>query len=146
MSLKLNSYINFNGNAKDALDFYQSVFGGVIQGDTFGGFNERTGGAMPVPDEDREKIMHAVLTGDHIELMVSDAPSEWPAIPTESNITLALNGDDEVTLRGYWEKLSDGGKIAQPLEEAPWGGTFGSLTDKFGVTWMVEIDPVEEHA
>lgn len=139
MSLKLTSYINLNGNAKEALDFYHSVFGGTVASDTFGEFNEQSGGAMPVSPEDTDKIMHATLTGDYIELMISDVPSSWPPMTKDSNIVLALNGDDEVVLRGYWEKLTNGGTITQPLEAAPWGDTFGSVTDKFGVSWMFDI-------
>lgn len=139
MTVKITSYLNFNGNAKDALDFYSGIFGGSVDSDTFKEFNDASGGAMPMPTEDNDKIMHATLTGDHIELMISDVPSTWPPMPGSSNITLALSGDDEPTLRGYWHKLADGGVISQELEAAPWGDIFGSLTDKFGTTWMFDI-------
>lgn len=142
MTLKLTSYINFNGNAKEALDFYHGIFGGTVEADTFGGFNETSGGAMPVAPEDTDKIMHASLTGKYVELMLSDTPSSWPAISTESNIVLSLSGDDDSTLREYWAKLSEGGKIVEPLAAAPWGDSFGYLTDKFGISWMVNISPV----
>jgi len=141
MSVKLTSYVNFNGNAAEALEFYQAIFGGVVESDTFGAFNEASGGAMPVPEEDNNKIMHATLTGEHVELMISDYPSSWDNLPTESNITLSLSGDDDAVLRSYWSQLSEGGKILQLLEVAPWGDAFGSLTDKFGVSWMVNISP-----
>lgn len=144
MSVKLSSYINFNGNAKEAVEFYHSIFGGRVESDTFGGFNEKSGGAMPVAEEDSDRIMHAALYGDHVELMVSDTMSSWPPSPTESNIVLTLNGDDEEILRNYWNKLLEGGKVVQPLEAAPWGDTFGSLTDKFGVSWMVNISPKQQ--
>lgn len=145
MAIKLNSYINFNGNGRAALDFYQSIFGGSVESDTFKEFNEKSGGSMPMPEEDADKLMHASLTAEHLELMISDVPSTWPPAATESNITLALNGDDEATLRRYWEQLSEGGAIVQPLESAPWGDIFGSLTDKFGVTWMIDIVPAGEN-
>lgn len=143
MAVKLTSYINFNGEGKEALDYYHSVFGGTVESDTFGEFDEKSGGAMPTSPEDKDKLMHATLTGEHVELMISDAPSTWPAMPTVSNIVLSLSGDDEATLRGYWDKLSADGTITQPLEAAPWGDTFGSLTDKFGVSWMVDIEPAQ---
>lgn len=145
MSVKLHSYINFKGNAKEALDFYHSVFGGTVESDTFGGFNEASGGAMHVPEEDNDKIMHATLTGEYVELMISDYPSHWTDTPTESNITLSLSGDDDATIRGYWNALVDGGTITQPLEAAPWGDTFGSISDKFGVSWMVNISPATQN-
>lgn len=139
MTVKLTSYINFNGTAAQALDFYQSIFDGTIDSDTFGGFNEKSGNAMPVPAEDNDKIMHATLTTDYFELMVSDYPSSWTDTPTVSNITLTLNGDDETVLRGYWHNLIVDGTIQQPLETAEWGDIFGSVTDKFGVSWMFDI-------
>ena len=87
MTVKLTSYINLDGSGREALDFYHSIFGGTVESDTFGEFNEKSGGAMPMPDEDKDKIMHASLTGDHVELMISDVPSTWevPAAK-ESNI------------------------------------------------------------
>ncbi|RYF28763.1 MAG: VOC family protein [Chloroflexi bacterium] len=141
MTVKLTSYVNLNGNAAQALDFYQSIFGGTVDSDTFGGFNEKSGNAMPVPPEDNDKIMHATLTTDNFELMVSDYPSSWTDTPSVSNITLTLNGDDESVLRGYWDKLIVDGTIQQPLEVAEWGDMFGSVTDKFGVSWMFDIAP-----
>lgn len=141
MTVKLSSYINLNGNAKEAIDFYQGIFGGTVDSDTFGEFNKKSDGAMPMSAEDADKIMHAQLTTDHFELMISDVPSTWPETSLTSNIVLALNGDDESVLQGYWDKLAQGGKITQPLESAPWGDKFGSLTDKFGVNWMVDIGP-----
>lgn len=143
MGIKLTSYINFNGNATEALAFYHGVFGGEVTSDTFKAFNEKSGGNMPMPEQDADKIMHASLVGDHIELMISDTPSIMPSSPTVSNIVLALSGDDETTLRRYWDKLADGGTVTQPLEAAPWGDTYGSLTDKFGVSWMIDIEPAK---
>lgn len=140
MTVKLNSYINFNGNAKEAMEFYKSIFGGKIFSDTFESF---ASDEMPVAEEDKHKIMHAYLKGDNgIELMASDTPSTLP-YADGSRITLTLNGDDEATLRSYWDKLAEGGKITVPLEKAPWGDVFGMLTDKFGVNWMVDIGPVQ---
>ncbi|MBP6005414.1 VOC family protein [Candidatus Saccharibacteria bacterium] len=139
MSVKLTSYINLNGNATQALKFYQDIFGGTIQSDTFQEFNQRSNNAMPVPDQDKDKIMHATLTGEYIELMLSDVPSTWTDQSNQSNIVLALNGDDHQLIQEYWEKLAQGGTIDQPLEQAPWGDYFGSLVDQFGVRWMVDI-------
>lgn len=140
MAVKLNSYISFEGNAKDALDFYKSVFGGQVFMDTFGNFADK----MPVDDADKDKVMHAYLKGDNgIELMLSDTPSSLQ-FHDGSRVTLTLNGDDETVLRGYWDKLGEGGAITMPLEEAPWGDKFGMLTDKFGINWMVDIGPVQQ--
>lgn len=140
MVVKLNSYISFKDNAKDAMAFYQSVFGGTVYSDTFEKF---ASDEMPVAEEDMHKIMHAYLKGDNgIELMGADTPTGMD-YNEGARITLTLNGDDETLLREYWDKLADGGTITMPLEKAPWGDTFGMLTDKFGVNWMVDIGPVQ---
>ncbi|TAH33833.1 VOC family protein [Candidatus Saccharibacteria bacterium] len=140
MTAKLNSYIHFNGNAKEAMDFYQSVFGGEVYSDTFAKF---ASDAMPVAEADKDKIMHAFLKGDNgIELMGSDTPSHME-FQDGARLSLTVNGDDETLLRSYWDKLSDGGTVIVPLDKSPWGDTFGMLTDKFGIDWMVNIGPVQ---
>jgi PhnB protein len=139
MTVKLNSYIACKDNAKELLEFYQSIFGGEVYMDTFGSFSDK----MPVDDADKDKVMHAHLKGDNgIELMFSDTPSSMN-YQEGSRITLTLNGDDETNLRKYWDKLSEGGTITMPLDKAPWGDTFGMLVDKFGINWMVDIGPVQ---
>lgn len=138
--VKLNSYISFKDNAAEAMDFYKSVFGGKIYSDTFASF---ASDEMPVAEADKDKIMHAYLQGDDgVELMAADTPTSME-YQEGSRITLTLNGDDEVKLRGYWDKLSEGGIITMPLEKAPWGDIFGMLTDKYGVCWMIDIGPVQ---
>jgi PhnB protein len=139
MTVKLHSYLGFDGNAKEAIEFYKSVFGGEVFTDTFENYADR----MPAAEADKGKLLHGYLKGDNgIELMIADTPSN-AEFTKGSQIALALNGDDEATLRGYWDKLSQGGTIAMPLEKAPWGDIFGMLTDKFGVTWMVDIGPAQ---
>ncbi len=140
MTAKLNSYLHFNGNAKEAMDFYASVFGGEVYSDTFGKF---ASDQMPVAEADTDKIMHGFLKGDNgIELMGSDTPSHME-FQAGARISLTLNGDDEALLRGYWDKLSEGSAVTVPLAQSPWGDTFGMLTDKFGIDWMINIGPVQ---
>ncbi len=142
MIVKLNSYISFKDNAKEAMTFYQSVFGGKVYSDTFENF---ASDEMPVAEGDKKKIMHAYLKGDNgIELMAADTPSGM-GYNDGTRVTLTLNGDDEETLRGYWDKLTKDGTITMPLAKAPWGDTFGMLTDKYGVCWMVDIGPVQDN-
>jgi PhnB protein len=142
MSVQLNSYIHFKNETREAMDFYKSVFGGSVQADTFAKYDSAQ---MPVAPEDRDKIMHAYLKGDNgIELMASDTPSGMEALDEGSQMGLALNGDDEELLRGYFDKLSAGGQVAVPLGPSPWGDMFGMLTDKFGIEWMVAIGPVRD--
>lgn len=139
MAVKLNSYISFNGDGREAADFYSSVFGGELFLDTF----EKFADSMPVDEADKDKVMHAYIKGEHgVELMLSDTPTGME-YHEGMRITLTLNGDDETILRGYWDKLAEGGTVTMPLEKAPWGDIFGTLTDRFGVTWMVDIGPVQ---
>jgi PhnB protein len=133
MATQLNPYLSFRDNAKDAMEFYQTVFGGTLQLNTFKEFD-----ASEDPSEDN-KIMHAALeTEDGITIMASDTPASMDH-QTTSNISLSLSGDDEEKLREYYDKLSANGTVTLPLEKAPWGDYFGMCNDKFGVRWMVNI-------
>lgn len=133
MSTQLNPYISFRDNAGQAMEFYHSVFGGDLNSSTFGEF-----GASDDPAE-RDKIMHSMLTSPNgLVLMASDTPAGMDYTPG-SSISVSLSGDDEPELRGYWDKLSDGGSVTVPLEKAPWGDIFGMCVDKFGISWLVNI-------
>jgi len=133
MTTRLNPYLSFRDNAREAMDFYESVFGGELTRSTFGEF-----GASDDPAE-QDKVMHSMLVTDNgLTLMGADTPNSMDFSPG-SNGTISLSGEDETELRGYWEKLSDGGDVSLPLEKAPWGDTFGMCVDKFGVSWMVNI-------
>ena len=133
MSTRLNPYLGFRDTASDAMTFYKSVFGGELSVNTFGEFN-----ASEDPAE-KDKIMHSMLeTESGLVLMASDTPNSMDYTPG-SNYSVSLSGEDEDELRGYWDKLSDGGTVAMPLEKAPWGDSFGMCVDKYGVSWMVNI-------
>lgn len=133
MRSTLNPYLSFRDNAREAMEFYQTVFGGELRMQTFGDFH-----ASQDPAEDN-KIMHAMLTADNgIVFMAADTPNSMEYHPG-SNISMSLSGDNEAELAGYYKKLLVGGTLGTPLEKAPWGDTFGMLTDKFGVSWLVNI-------
>lgn len=133
MTSKLNPYINFDGQAKEAIEFYKSVFGGQLNLNTY-----KESGMSKDPSTD-DKIMHAMLVADNgMTLMASDTPPGMP-YSVGNNISISLSGDDDAELSGYWDKLSDGAKISMPLATAPWGDKFGMLVDKFGINWMVNI-------
>jgi PhnB protein len=88
---------------------------------------------------EQDKIMHSMLASPNgLVLMAADTPNQMSHNPGD-NISISLSGDDEAELRGYWDKLSDGGTVAMPLERAPWGDQFGMCTDRFGIQWMVNI-------
>lgn len=140
MQSKLNPYISFKDNARQAMEFYQTVFGGKLDINTFAEFQ------MAQTPEDGEKVMHSMLEADNgITFMASDTPDGMEYKPGAS-ISMSLSGDNETELRGYWDKLADGGTITMPLDKAPWGDTFGMLTDKFGIQWMVNIAGTKEEA
>ena len=132
MTTRLNPYISFRDNAREAMDFYHSIFGGELTRSTFGDMH-----ASEDPAE-QEKIMHSMLVTDGLALMAADTPSGMDVTPG-NNISISLSGEDEKELRGYWDGLSEGGNVTMPLEQAPWGDSFGMLTDRFGITWMVNI-------
>jgi PhnB protein len=131
---RLNPYLGFKNNAREAMEFYKTVFGGKLDLSTF-----KEGGApTSTPDEDN-LIMHAMLEADNgIVFMASDTPPSMDYKPG-TTMSMSLSGDNEEELRGYWNKLSEGSTVTMPLEKAPWGDTFGMLTDKFGIAWMVNI-------
>jgi PhnB protein len=129
---RLNPYISFTGNARQAMEFYRSVFGGTLSLNTFGEF-----GAQDSPDAD--KIMHGMLETDSgFTLMGADSPAGTELNPGD-NVAVSLSGDDNDELRGYWEKLSDGGNVSVPLEKQMWGDEFGMCVDQFGIGWLVNI-------
>jgi PhnB protein len=128
---RLNPYIGFDGNARQAMEFYRDVFGGELALNTFG----EMGGAAP---GDENKIMHAQLeTPSGFTLMGSDAPAGMPR-DEGSRIQISLSGND-AELRDYFQKLSQGGSVTMPLEKQVWGDEFGQVTDKFGIGWLVNI-------
>ena len=132
MSSRLNPYISFAGNAREAMEFYQRVFDGTLTLNTFGEF-----GPPDAPGAD--KIMHAQLeTESGFTLMGADTP---PGTEHElgNNIAVSLSGDDAEQLRGYWAKLAEGGAVSVPLEPQMWGDEFGMCVDQFGIGWMVNI-------
>ena len=133
MTTTLNPYLNFRGNAREAIEFYHSVFGGELNIGTFAEM-----GAVENPDE-ADQVMHAQLESPNgLTLMASDSPARFD-LTVGNNIGISLSGDDEAELSGYFAKLSDGAEIEEPLTRAPWGDTFGMLIDKFGIRWLVNI-------
>ena len=133
MSSRLNPYLNFNGNARQAMEFYQGVFGGELALSTFGDL-----GAKESPDADR--IMHGQLeTGAGYTIMAADVPSHME-YQAPAGFAVSLSGGDDA-LHGYWEKLAASGTVTMPLQKQVWGDEFGMCTDQFGVPWLVNISP-----
>jgi PhnB protein len=129
---QLNPYLTFEGNARQAMEFYRQVFGGDLSVTTFGEY----GTDDPIVGD---QIMHAMLrTSSGYVLMGADLP---PGAQLERGnaVTVSISGDDADELRRYWEQLSEGGVVSVPLERQMWGDEFGQCIDRFGVAWMIDI-------
>ena len=132
MPSRLNPYVSFDGNAREAMEFYQQVFGGSLRINTFGEYGTDDPAIA-------DKTMHAMLETDlGFTLMASDMPPGMQ-MTRGDNMSISLSGEEADALRGYWEKLSDGGSVTMPLEKQMWGDEFGMCVDRFGVPWMVDI-------
>ncbi len=133
MQSRLNPYLSFKDNARQAMEFYKSIFGGKLTISTFKDF-----GASHDPAE-ADKVMHAMLEADNgITFMGSDTPSSM-RYQEGARVSMALSGDNTAELGGYFDKLAAGGNVMMPLAKAPWGDSFGMLVDKFGIQWMVNV-------
>lgn len=132
MASQLNPYLAFDGNARDAMEFYRSVFGGELIISTFGEF----GSPDPVI---ADKVMHGMLTTDRgYVLMASDTAPGMSYTPG-GTITCCLNGDPGEGLEEAWEMLSDGGTVSMPFEKQMWGDLYGMCVDRFGIPWMINV-------
>jgi PhnB protein len=133
LSVWLNPYLSFRDNAREAMSFYHSLFGGELTVSTFAELH-----ASADPSE-QHKIMHSQLEStDGLVLMGADTPEGMEYRP-QAGVSVSLSGEEEARLRGYWERLSEGGTVTMPLEKAPWGDTFGMCVDRFGTSWMVNV-------
>lgn len=131
MATHLNPYLNFRENAREAMEFYRSVFGGELSIMTFGEMQ------MSEDPAEFEKVMHSQLeTPGGLILQAADVPNVMQLTPGD-NVSVSVHGDDNAELTGYWDRLASGGTITVPFEIAPWGDRFGMLVDKFGITWLL---------
>jgi len=137
MASRLNPYLSFKETARPAMEFYQQVFGGKLDINTFGEFGDKS-----APGADL--VMHALLETDSgYTLMAADTPEGMEYNPG-TNISVSLSGDAGDALRGYWEKLSAEGTVTMPFEKQMWGDEFGMCVDKFGIGWMVNVSSPQE--
>lgn len=128
----LSPYLNFDGTCRQAMEFYQSCLGGKLFLQTMGETPH------DVPEDQKDRIMHARLENDALSFMASDTMPGMP-LTAGNNVHLSIAGTDEARLTEYFRKLSEGGTVTVPLEKQFWGDTFGMLTDAFGIHWMVNI-------
>lgn len=132
MASRLNPYVTFEGTAREAMQFYEDVFGGTLTLNTFGEY-------APPDTPGADKIMHGQLeTASGFTLMGADSPPGQSLKPGD-NVAISLSGDDTDELRGYWAKLAEGGTVTVPLAKQMWGDEFGMCIDRYGVAWLVNI-------
>ncbi|MCF3111425.1 glyoxalase/bleomycin resistance/extradiol dioxygenase family protein [Niabella sp. CC-SYL272] len=136
MMQAITPYLNFNGDAAAALDFYTQALGGqVVHRQTFGD----TQADYPSPESHQDKIMHALFNAGELNFMVSDCPP-GVSVTAGSNMSLALNFTDEETIVNTFNAMAAGGTITMPLQDTFWGAKFGMITDRFGISWMFNYD------
>ncbi|REJ17101.1 MAG: hypothetical protein C6W59_07425 [Paenibacillaceae bacterium] len=137
MSIRLNPYLIFNGNAREAIYFYEKALGGQIMGImSFGDMPSVSD--HPVPEEARDLVMHALLKVGDSELMFSDA---FPGMPYQqgSAVEIAVVLDDEAQARKIFDALSEGGEVVMPLQKTDWSPLYGMVKDKYGVSFQVNV-------
>lgn len=128
---QLNPYLNFNNNCREAMNFYRDCLGGELTLQTVG---ESPAMAAQMPPQFRDSILHSCLKSGEMTIMASDMNREKPV---EGNtLHLCVNCSSEDELNSFFSKLSDGGKVTEPISDMPWGAKYGSLTDKFGKNWL----------
>lgn len=136
MSIKaLNPYLNFDGNAAEAIALYESALGARTAG--LMRYSEMPGDACP--SELKDRIMHARLQVGEGWLMISDTQPDRPT-KVGTNVELTLHFDDADDMAKRFDALAAGGKVVMPLHDAFWGGKFGALVDKLGVHWLFHYE------
>jgi PhnB protein len=133
---QIYAYLTFNGNCREAMEFYNSCIGGKLDIMDFGS----SPGSENVAEDEKKLVMHAKLQKDELILMASDTTDRHGKVTTGSSISLSLDCTSEDEIREVFDKLSEGGTITMPLEDTFWGAKFGMFNDKFGIPWMLNYD------
>ena len=138
--MTLNTYLTFDGNCREAFEFYRSVFGGeFIVLTTFADGPDDMG----VPDDAKDGVMHVSLPVGASVLMGSDNTDSGPPLVAGNNFSISIDGDSREHCDELFAKLSAGGSVTMPMQETFWGSYFGTFADKFGINWMVSVDETE---
>ncbi|WP_194908458.1 VOC family protein [Catenulispora rubra] len=134
MSIKSTTHVNFRGDARAALEFYRDVFDGELTVITYGAMH-----AAQTPEE-AELIMWGQVTAPSgFAIMAFDVPADRPYDKGVTPFFESVRGETVDDVTSVWEKLADGATILQKLEPSPWAPAYGMLTDRFGVTWVVDV-------
>ncbi len=135
----INPYINFNGNAEEAFNFYKSVFGGEVT--SIVRFKDIASDEFPVPENDANKLMRILLPIGGNTLIANDVPeSLGPVNEKENRSKIAISADTKEEADKLFKGLSEGGEVEMPMAKSPWGTYFAMFRDKFGIEWTVEYD------
>jgi len=134
----ITPYLNFNGDAEAAFNFYVEAIGGNID------FIQRFGDAPDDMGSDKNKILHLSATINGNKLLASDCPP-GVSVSFGNNISLSLNMGSATELNEKFAKLAEGGTITMPVQDTFWGARFGMSTDKFGINWMFNFDYSKEN-
>lgn len=136
----INPYINFNGNAEEAFNFYKSVFGGEFQ--SIIRFKDLDSAEFPVPENDADKIMRITLPIGPNALIANDVPAALgPVNENENRSKISVNTDSLEEATKIFDGLSQGGSVEMPLDESPWGTHFAMFRDRYGIEWTIEYNP-----
>ncbi|MXX53382.1 MAG: VOC family protein [Dehalococcoidia bacterium] len=140
--MSLSTYINFDGNCREAFEFYRSVFGGEFDVmETF-----RNGpGDMGMPEDELDNVMHVSFPIGSSVLMGSDMPSTFgPPVKQGNNFSISYSATSREESDDLFGKLAKGGTVSMPMQDMFWGSYFGSCTDKFGINWQINFELSEE--
>lgn len=136
----INPYINFNGNAEEAFNFYKSVFGGEFE--SIVRFKDLEGAEFPVAEKEADKIMRISLPIGNNILLANDVPESMGRVnENENRSKIAVSAESREEADRIFAGLSQGGTVEMPMDESPWGTYFAMFRDKFGIEWTVEFDP-----
>jgi len=132
-----NIYLTFNGDCRQAFDFYKSAFGGEFQ--YVGKYSDVPAGSMIIGDDEKENIMHITFPiSEETMLMGNDHLRSFGPPPVKGdNFAIYVRVQDKATANALFDKLSHGGRIVLPMAETFWGSYYGLLVDKFGIKWKV---------
>ncbi|QUC58695.1 VOC family protein [Streptomyces sp. A2-16] len=134
MSVTTTTHLNFRGDAREALDFYRSVFGGRTVVVTY-----KDAGAVGNEREADWVMWGEVVGDDGFHVMAYDVPSQLPWNLGENAFFVSVRGEDAEEISALWGRLAEGSTVVRPLESAPWAPLYGMLTDRFGVTWVLDV-------
>ncbi|WP_265521173.1 VOC family protein [Oerskovia flava] len=136
MTVTTTPHLNFRGDAREALSFYRSVFGGDLVVATYGDM-----GQADSPEADLV-VWGQVAAGNGFRVMAYDVPAARPWSRGDDPFFVSVRGDDVAEIAGYWEKLVEGATVVAPLAPSAWAPAYGMLTDRFGVTWVLDVAAV----